>query len=437
MFPNHIRDFITSNFLRLNEEMDEYGLKDMGSGFFEVPIVKRTAKRRRKTREILLNAQGTTSPMELQKLSKNFTSTGVKRNWTNEEGDPLVQSGALMRLIDFRNDEKSIKDMYYVMGYELYQFIKEKEKGEQEELNNELQTLMNRYDEFKEVPTLENMTQERLSYLLKIQDLFEQIISSVHKDNFKIPSNWRKNKQILFLHFLLAFYLQIKTKSQFDWKEIGANYYSKIGGSKKFDSVKKDFLDLLEELDFPPVSIAGLLSLGTITILPFSGPLVGSMSQFQYGTVHSLTDHEVFSDQFSTTATNLWLVENRGIITRFAYEKDFLKNTNSLVIGVEGQLKSSVKRLIRMVSQSESINQIIIWTDYDEAGLMIAKHIYELLLKERNQNAIIKWIVPEQPRVANDIPSYEQITKEFLSKNKAEQEEKMEGVDEWLRWIKK
>jgi 5S rRNA maturation endonuclease (ribonuclease M5) len=203
-----------------------------------------------------------------------------------------------------------------------------------------------------------------------------------------------------------------------------------------FDSVKKDFLLLLEELDFPPVTIAGLFSLGTIVSIPFSGPLVGSMSQYQFGTVHSVTDHNVFADDFTTTASTLWLVENRGVITRFAYEKDFLKDTNSLVIGVEGQLKSSVKRLLSLVAQCSSVEQVLIWTDYDEAGVTIADHVYKELMEATNPNLTYKWIVPDQPRVVKDVQSYHEAIKKYLSKRRGEQEEQMEGVNEWLTWMK-
>ncbi|MBB6444156.1 DUF2399 domain-containing protein [Bacillus benzoevorans] len=436
MLPEKVQLYIAAYFLRSQEEIDDYQLRDTGDGFFEIPIVKRTAKRRRKTREILINSRCNMDSSELQKISKIFSSPGVRKNWSSEEGDPFIDSGALMRVINYENDEKSVKDIYYVMAPALYEFVKKMEEDDREELDNELKRLRAQCDELQKIPLAEKIPLERIGYMSKIIDLFHELIpSSPEKD--KIPAHWRQNKRILFLHFILAFYLQMKTNTQFDWKEIGANYYSEIGGSKKFDTAKKEFLDILEGLDFPPVSIAGLFSLGTIISIPFSGPLTGSMSQFQYGTVHTVTDHDVFTDVFSTNARNLWLVENRGVITRFAYEKDFLKNTNSLVIGVEGQLKSAVKRLVKMVSQSPSIEQILIWTDYDEAGVTIADHIYEVLMAENVQDRTFKWIVPEQPRVATDSQSYHQMLKGYLSNRSGEQEEKMEGVNEWLTWMEK
>lgn len=57
---------------------------------------------------------------------------------------------------------------------------------------------------------------------------------------------------MLYLEFLLALYQIRSEKFTFDWKEIGAVYYREIGGSKKFDAYKKDFLEALEEiLEFP------------------------------------------------------------------------------------------------------------------------------------------------------------------------------------------
>lgn len=71
MLPDNVQYFISAYFLRSQEEIDYYGLKDLGKGFYEVPIVKRTAKRRRKTRKILANSQCSMSNADLQNLSKN------------------------------------------------------------------------------------------------------------------------------------------------------------------------------------------------------------------------------------------------------------------------------------------------------------------------------------------------------------------------------
>ncbi|MGG1401581.1 hypothetical protein ABE288_27745 [Bacillus salipaludis] len=436
MLPENVRLYIDSYFLRSHEEIDIYGFKDMGDGLLEIPIVKRTAKRRKKTREILLNLKCSMGSSELLDISKTFTSPGVKRNWSSEKGDPYFHSGTLMKIINYESDEKSVKDIAYVMGAVLFEFIEKKEQDEREKRDNELSRLREKFEKLNPIPIAANIPLDRMLYISKICDLFNDLISNA-QGHFqeKFTTHWRQGKRTLFLHFLLAFYMQMKTKLQFDWKEIGADYYSEIGGSKRFDGAKKEFISILEELDFPPISISGLLSLGSIVFIPFSGPLNGSMCEYRFGTVHSVTDHAVFSDVFSTTARNLWLVENRGVVTRFSYEKDFLKNTNSLVIGVEGQLKSSVKRFIRMVYQSASIEQVLIWMDYDEAGVVIADTIYQVLMEENNQVRTIKWIVPDQKRVVNDVQSYHQIMNDYLQKKSGEQEERMEGVKEWLKWM--
>lgn len=437
MLPEKIRYYIESYFLRSHEEIDEHGLKLLDGELIEVPVVKRTAKRRRKTREVLLNSNCDIEHFQLQEISKTFSSPGVKRNWPSEEFDPYYYLGALMKIINYELDEKSIKEISYVMGRPLFEFVRKIEEKKRTEEQDELTRLKCQYKRLKEIPFSEGIPIERTMYMNKILDLFDELLTfSSEKNQQKLPAHWRHNKKILFLHFLLAFYLQMKTKIQFDWKEIGADYFSEIGGSKRFDAAKKEFLQILEELDFPPVSMAGLLSLGSIVYIPFSGQLSASMCEYHFGTVHSVTDHAVFADSFSTTAKNLWLVENRGVITRFAYEKDFLKSTNSLVIGVEGQLKSAVKRFIRMVFQnSSSIEQVLIWTDYDEAGVTIANAIYEVLIEEIHKNRSIKWIVPVVARVVKGKEIYNQRMKDYLRKRSGEQEEGMEGVNEWLRWM--
>ena len=79
MLPDYIRLYIESFFIRVQEEIDDYSNKMLEGGFFEVPIVKRTAKRRRKTREILLNGSNNIEDSQMQEISKIFSSPGVKK----------------------------------------------------------------------------------------------------------------------------------------------------------------------------------------------------------------------------------------------------------------------------------------------------------------------------------------------------------------------
>ncbi len=95
----------------------------------------------------------------------------------------------------------------------------------------------------------------------------------------------------------------------------------------------------------------------------------GKKSSYDYGSVHATTDLAVFSDEFETTASVLWLVENRGVLTRMAYEHDFLVETNSFVLGIDGQVRSAHRHLVENLSSC--VKQVIIWSDVDEAGLTI------------------------------------------------------------------
>lgn len=151
---------------------------------------------------------------------------------------------------------------------------------------------------------------------------------------FKSTCYWRVEwpfaKQLSFLHFLLAVGQLAATRQRFDWKEVGAVYYKEIGGSKKFD---------------------------------------GQTARYTFGTVHATTHLAVCADTFSTTAEHLWLVENRAVLTRMAYEEHFLPATNSLLIGVDGHVRSGHRRLIQqLLIHSSSLRQVLIWTDHDEAG---------------------------------------------------------------------
>lgn len=94
--------------------------------------------------------------------------------------------------------------------------------------------------------------------------------------------------------------------------------------------------------------------------------------------MHATTDSAVLTSPFTTTNTTLWLVENRAILTRIAVETEFLRQTNSCIVCLDGQIRSAHKQFIEQLLQS-AIKQTIIWTDTDSAGITIAKYAAELV----------------------------------------------------------
>src|SRR5699024_130753 len=132
---------------------------------------------------------------------------------------------------------------------------------------------------------------------------------------------------------------------------------------------------------------------------------------------------------FQTNAKILWLVENRGILTRMAFEKDFLIESNSLILGVDGQLRSGHERLIE--SLVPSVEQVIMWTDVDEAGLTIANELTRIV---DSSSFLTKWVVPPLEIVTNWC-DFEKRFKVAINKREEEQEQDIGGVIQWKKWI--
>src|SRR5699024_5639789 len=119
---------------------------------------------------------------------------------------------------------------------------------------------------------------------LQMPQSFQQVISIE-----KMPLSWSKEKKLHFIHFCIAFYELAETKDLFDFKEIGATYANRIGGSKIFDSYRDDFLTYLKNSHID-VEYYGLVSIGTIVPIYFTGQVTSNIATYDIGSVHATTD---------------------------------------------------------------------------------------------------------------------------------------------------
>lgn len=330
-----------------------------------------------------------------------------------------IERGILIKEVRFEKDEKTVHSIFYRMGYGLFTYM---EKKQQLERVKEEEAFRQWAKEKQSMPKYINEYTERLWHVLKrIEKDIENALPAVDE------RRWSFQKSFLFLEFLLATYKISCEKRTFDWKEIGAAYYEVIGGSKKFDQHKKEFLNKLEDLLDAPPHCLGLVSLGTVTPIFYCGNLYEGNTRYECDTVRSLTDLVVFRHEYKTDAKVLWLVENRAVLTRMAAEDDFIASTGSLVVGVDGQLRSGHRKLIQSVlGHSKSIMKIIIWTDYDGAGEIISDKLFELVAPYEQYT---RWISSEGKVLNKD--EFEQ----SVRLRKSEQEESLGGVDTWKKWI--
>ena len=67
-----------------------------------------------------------------------------------------------------------------------------------------------------------------------------------------------------------------------EYKEIGATYYKRIGGSKVFDSYREAFIERLEKWLNAPINELGIISVGSIVPILFTGSLTGKIFKLLY-----------------------------------------------------------------------------------------------------------------------------------------------------------
>lgn len=417
-----LQDYL-ANFITLkNEEIDLLDIRE-NQGIVDIPVIKKTARTRRTVALLTVGLHGQNEPPD--QLIKDFTSPKTKKSYElTDETYEWIRNGWIIREYRLAKDERTVKSEYYRMGLNLFQHKKQlKEEQEAEKIESFLRW-KDRWLKIKESIPLHP---ERKDNLIHLRNMLDEIATEgITNDT---PSIWRFQKQLLYLHFLTAFYQIAIIEQHFDWKQIGASYYRKIGGSKEFDAYKKEFIEATEDLLEYPLHYLGLSSLGTITPIFFTGPMQSENASYQYGAVQATTDLAVFTNRFVTDAKVMWLVENRGILTRMAYEKDFLIESKSFILGIDGQLRSAHRRLIEQLSLN--VDQVIIWTDVDEAGLIIGKGAAETV---QHGQAKIKWVVPPLD-IVRDIEDFEARYIAAIHHQKEEQEQEIGGVERWRKWI--
>lgn len=389
--------FIEQNFLKKNESIDKIELID---GLLVVTVVKQTARTYKKMAQYKILSDVIQPIVIPHALLKYKFSLKVKRKLkeSNEDIQQWLEQGFIVKEIRFHQDGISPMEDHYRIGPSYLAFL----QMQQQSLEREKEQW---------IEQMENIVEE-----LALPAQFKMMMVEEH-----LPKNWSEKKRKKFSEFCLAFYTLSQQKDLFDFKEIGATWKDTIGGSKYFDSERVDFLDYFEQHQID-VSFYGLVSMGKIVPVLFTGNVKNEYAEYKIGVVHATTDSAVLNSNFTTTNKIIWLVENRAILTRMAVETDFLLQTNSCVICLDGQIRSVHKSFIEQLQQC-NIEQTIIWTDTDKAGRVIAKHAAAIV---RGQ---IK-IIGRDFEVYQSIEEYEQLNHESH-----EQEQQLGGVAEWSKWI--
>ncbi|MFD0824256.1 DUF2399 domain-containing protein [Neobacillus sp. M.A.Huq-85] len=423
-----------NQFLLKSGERLDLAINENNAPVWEIQIVKQTERTYRVVGLLTLTCNPPN--LESSNMGELLSSVTPRKKLHLKENDPNTlkwfQQGLILKEIRFKKDGKTVDSQYFRMGFPLYKYAQEQIQREEDKIENEFSSWKKNISALRSIPTF-TPHRERgfFACLSRIKELVK-ITSKELKESSYFLASWSFAKRMKFLHFICAF-LQISfMKEEFDWKEIGAEYFQEIGGSKEFDRYKDEFINLLEAWAGCPVSLMGMTSLGRITPLYFSGHISGSYSTYRYGPVHSLTDIAISIENYTTNSTTLWLVENRAILTRMAAKKNFLHDTESLVLCVDGHLRSSHKHCIKQLLTNGEVAQVLIWTDYDPDGLQIAKEAY--LTVSEKYTGTIKW-VRHDSEVNTNWHDYETYMESLLNETRMEQEQVLGGVEEWTKWI--
>lgn len=394
-----IKHYLQTVILKKNEQI---GIVEERDGLYIVSVIVQTPRTYRRVAQITISQRISSEKSIPQAIKKQGFTIRAKR----ELKDPFetvftwLQAGWVVREIRFNKDGLTVQDDFYRRG-PTYHDVESKqllqlERDYEKQLREALQKI-----EILQMP-------ERFRTATSIE---------------MMPASWGREKKLQFIHFCIAFYQLAQTKDLFDFKEIGATYENRIGASKIFDSFRNDFLAYIKKLQID-VEYYGLVSIGSIVPIFFTGEVTSDVATYKVGSIHATTDDTVLKSEFTTTNKRLWLVENRAILTRMAVEVEFVQETSSIIVCLDGQIKSAHKRFIKQLLQS-SIGRAYVWTDYDAAGVTIAKHAVDLLTCPYK-------IIGRDNETFTSIDAYEQ---SVLTKGKHEQEQQLGGVKQWLKWI--
>ncbi len=437
MIENLIYMYINDFILKSGEEL-EWNQPNSEGFLIELKIIKRSERTYRilglltlsnhmpKIEEVLID----------QKLESLAFNNRKKINLDDRDRQTFrwLEEGWIIKEVRFEKDEKTVSSTHYRMGFRLYQYEQLKIQKKEDQIHNEFLQIKNYFLSMfatkSEKP--QSFSHQRELGIQNIAKAIKPLMKDELSSSDKFPKKWPVGKRVKYLHFVNAFCQLSLNKEEFDWKEIGAAYFQKIGGSKEFDSNKQEFIDYLEEWTNVPINELGLTSFGQITPVFFAGQLMGKYATYDWGTVHALTNLSITNDVYQTKATTLWLVENRAILTRLAKAEHFLKETQSLIICVDGHLRSAHKKAISQILSNSLVKQVIIWCDYDPDGLQISKEIH--IAVNHYDKLILKWILPDQ-QVISDWNQYEHFLTNFLISSKMEQEQMVGGVGQWKKWI--
>ncbi len=166
----------------------------------------------------------------------------------------------------------------------------------------------------------------------------------------------------------LVYIGQLSIGQSVEWKELAAELFPEIGGSKRlqgWQTFLEEILQLNLELN---LAECGILTEETLYHVPLAGPLFLSNGTPLPGRFPALSNIDIAAaNRFTTPAGWLLLVENPSVLLALG-RRNYPLAHNCLVCCTDGMIKHALVELVDKLGQPP----VVLWVDWDKAGLWIS-----------------------------------------------------------------
>lgn len=153
-----------------------------------------------------------------------------------------------------------------------------------------------------------------------------------------------------------------------EWKELAAELFPEIGGSKQLQGWQSFFEEITQANLGLSLAECGILTEESLYHVPLAGTICLANGSPLPGRFPALSNIDIaITEQVATPATWLLLVENRAVLLALG-RQDYPARHNCLVCCTDGMVKHALIELVVKLSPRPSV----LWVDWDIGGLQIA-----------------------------------------------------------------
>jgi hypothetical protein len=153
-----------------------------------------------------------------------------------------------------------------------------------------------------------------------------------------------------------------------EWKELAAELFPEIGGSKQLQGWQTFFEEITQANLGLSLAECGILTEESLYHVPLAGSVCLANDSPLPGRFPALSNIDMaLTEQITTPATWLLLVENRAVLLALG-RQDYPARHNCLICCTDGMVKHALIELMVKLSPRPTV----LWVDWDMGGLRIA-----------------------------------------------------------------